>query len=259
MMNIIHLFLLYKKLIYFILNLLIKKKENSNTMNSQNTIFYEIEKYIRNMVAQNNGSFNRDAILIQSKDWMEKYPVEFNSILNMIENERKSGYSDFMDDSTPSVAYGGGFVDDSTPSIAYGGGFVDDSTPSIAYGGGFVDDSTPSVAYGSGFADDSTPSVAYGGGFADDSTPSVAYGGGFADDSTPSVAYGGGFADDSMPSFYHTGSIYAADETPNILPNQDDPMGSDEVDSSPNGNQDDDEFDSYMPLQRTMSSLPPRK
>ena len=217
MMNIIHLFLLYKKLIYFILNLLIKKKENSNTMNSQNTIFYEIEKYIRNMVAQNNGSFNRDAILIQSKDWMEKYPVEFNSILNMIENERKSGYSDFMDDSTPSVAYGGGFVDDSTPSIAYGGGFVDDSTPSVAYGSGF------------------------------------------ADDSTPSVAYGGGFADDSMPSFYHTGSIYAADETPNILPNQDDPMGSDEVDSSPNGNQDDDEFDSYMPLQRTMSSLPPRK
>ena len=231
MMNIIHLFLLYKKLIYFILNLLIKKKENSNTMNSQNTIFYEIEKYIRNMVAQNNGSFNRDAILIQSKDWMEKYPVEFNSILNMIENERKSGYSDFMDDSTPSVAYGGGFVDDSTPSIAYGGGFVDDSTPSVAYGSGFADDSTPSVAYG----------------------------GGFADDSTPSVAYGGGFADDSMPSFYHTGSIYAADETPNILPNQDDPMGSDEVDSSPNGNQDDDEFDSYMPLQRTMSSLPPRK
>jgi len=182
-------------------------------MNSQNTIFYEIEKYIRNMVAQNNGSFNRDAILIQSKDWMEKYPVEFNSILNMIENERKSGDSDFMDDSTPSVAYGSGFADDSTPSVAYGGGFADDSTPSVAYGSGFVDDSTPSIAYGGGFVDDSTPSCTYGG--------------------------------------------FAVDETPNILPNQDDPMGSDEVDSSPNGNQDDDESDSYMPLQRTMSSLPP--
>ena len=125
---------------------------------------------------------------MQSKEWMEKYPVEFNSILNMIENEKRSDGSDFMDDSTPSFHHGGGY----------------------------------------------------------------------ADDSMPSVAYGGGYADDSTPSFHHGGCIYASDETPSILRHQDDPMGSDEVDSSPNGNEDDDENDSYMPLQRTMSSLPPQ-
>ena len=128
------------------------------------SIFTEIEKYIREMIAKNDDSFNRDAILMQSKEWMEKYPVEFNSTLNMIEIEGGSGGcgSDFMDDSTP--------------------------------------------------------------------------------------------------SFHHGSTIYTSDETPSVLHIQDDPMGSpngsDEVDSSSNGNADDDEMESYIPLQRTMSSAP---
>jgi len=205
-------------------------------MSTQQIIISEIEKYIRDTVAKNNGSFNRDAILMQSKEWMEKYPVEFNSILNVIENERKSGGSDFMDDSMPSIHLGGGYADDSTPSVAYGGRYADDSTPSVAYGGRYADDSTPSLHHSG-----------YGG-----------YGGRYADDSTPSFHHGGGYADDSTPSFHHGGGY--ADEIPSIIHHQDDPMGSpigsDVIDSSPNGNDDDDEIDSYMPLQRTMSSLP---
>ena len=172
--------------------------------------FIEIEKYIRETIAKNDGSFNRDAILMQSKEWMETFPVEFNSILNMIENEGRNDGCDFMDDSMPSMHLGGYCDDDFTPSVAFGSRFDDDFTPSVAFGSRFDDNFTP-----------------------------------------------------SMPSFHHGGIIYAADETPSILRNQDDPMGSpigsDEVDSSPNGNADDDEIDSYMPLQRTMSSLPPSR
>ena len=118
----------------------------------------EIEKYIREMIA--GDSFNREAILMKSKEWMEKFPVEFNSVLNMIEAEGRNVGCDFMDDSTPSVAYGSRYDDDSTPSVAYGSRYADDSTPSVAYGSRYDDDSKPSVAYG-GYADDSTPSVAY--------------------------------------------------------------------------------------------------
>ena len=144
----------------------------------------EIEKYIREMIA--GGSFNREAILIKSKEWMEKFPVEFNSVLNMIEAEGRNSGCDFMDDSTPSVAYGG-------------------------------------------YADDSTPSVAYGG---------------YADDSTPSVAHHDEYSGNIMPD--HMSSV------------SDSPMGSDHIDSSPSGDQDDD-FESDMPLQRTMSCAPSRR
>ena len=121
----------------------------------------QIEKYIREINATNGGSFNREAILKQSQEWMEKFPVEFNSVLNMIEAEGRNVGCDFMDDSMPSEAYGSRFTDDiSSSSVAYGG-YADDSTPSVAYHGCFDDDSTPSVAYG-GYADDSTPSVAMG-------------------------------------------------------------------------------------------------
>ena len=120
----------------------------------------QIEKYIREKIA--GGSFNREAILMQSQEWMEKFPVEFNSVLNMIEAEgRNVGCDEMMDDSVPSVAYHGGYADDSTPSVAYHGGYADDSTPSVAYHGGYADDSMPSVAYHGGYADDSTPSVAH--------------------------------------------------------------------------------------------------
>jgi hypothetical protein len=175
----------------------------------------KIEKYIREMIANNCGSFNREEILAHSKEWMEKFPVEFNSVLNMIEAEgRNVGCDEMMDDSTPSVAYQGG----------YHGCYDDDSTPSVAYHGG----------YHGGYADDSTPSVAFGG-----------YHGGYADDSTPSVAphhneYGDNIAPDNMSSVVES------------------PMGSDHIDSSPGGYPDDD-FESYTPLQRTMSCTPPRK
>ena len=147
----------------------------------------EIEKYIREMIA--GGSFNREAILIKSKEWMEKFPVEFNSVLNMIEAEGRNVGCDFMDDSTPSVAYHGGYDDDSTPSVAYHGGYDDDSTPSVAphhdeYSGNIMPDHMSSVS-------------------------------------------------DSL-------------------------MGSDHIDSSPSGDQDDDS-ESDMPLQRTMSCAPSRR
>ena len=186
---------------------------DENTMSTPN--FIEIEKYIREMIAKNDGSFNRDAILMQSKEWMEKYPVEFNSILNMIENEKRSDGSDFMDDSTPSVAYGSRFADDSIPSMHLGG---------------YADDSTPSVAYGSRYADDSTPSVAYG------SRNGV--------EPTPPVAHHDEYSGNIMPD--HMSSV------------SDSPMGSDHIDSSPGGYQDDG-FESDMPLQRTMSCAPSRR
>jgi hypothetical protein len=161
----------------------------------------EIEKYIREMIA--GGSFNREAILIKSKEWMEKFPVEFNSVLNMIEAEGRNVGCDFMDDSTPSVAYGSRYDDDSTPSVAYHGGYADDSTPSVAYNGGYADDSTPSVA-------------------------------------PHHDEYSGNIMPDHMSSV------------------SDSLMGSDHIDSSPSGDQDDDS-ESDMPLQRTMSCAPSRR
>jgi hypothetical protein len=192
----------------------------------------EIEKYIREMIATNGGSFNREAFLMKSKEWMEKFPVEFNSVLNMIEAEGRNVGCDEM-------------MDDSTPSVAYGSRFADDSTPSVAYGSRYDDDSTPSVAYGSRFADDSTPSVAYHGCFDDDSTPSFAFGSRHGVESTPPIApnhdeYSGNIAPDHMSSV------------------SDSPMASDHIGSSPGGYPDDD-FESDMPLQRTMSCALPRR
>ena len=111
----------------------------------------QIEKYIREINATNGGSFNREAILKQSQKWMEKFPVEFNSVLNMIEAEGRNVGCDEMDDSTPSVAY-----DISSSSVAYCG-YADDSTPSVTYGSRFTDDSMPSFAFGSRPVVESTP------------------------------------------------------------------------------------------------------
>ena len=80
-------------------------------MYTQNISSLQIEKYIRNLILQNDGIFDRYAILKQSKEWIEKYPIEFNSILIMIEKDSRN--DDMIDDSTPSVAYGcGGYADD---------------------------------------------------------------------------------------------------------------------------------------------------
>jgi hypothetical protein len=190
----------------------------------------QIENYIRDLITKNSGIFNRNSIMMQSNEWLQKFPVEFNSILNFIENEGKN--DEMMDDSTPSVAYHGAYADDSTPSVAYQGGYADDSTPSVAYHGAYADDSTPSVDYHGDYADDSTPSVAYQGGYADDSTPSVAYHSGYAE-------YNGNIIQDHMSSVSES------------------PIGSDHIDSSPGGYPDD--FESDMPLQRSMSYAPPRK
>ena len=204
----------------------------------------QIEKYIREMIATNGGSFNREAILMQSKEWMEKFPVEFNSVLNMIEAEGRNVGYDEMDDSMPSAAYGSRFANDSTPSATYHGCFANDSMPSEAYGG-YADDSTPSVAYGSRYADDSTPSAAYHGCFDDDSTPSFSFGSRPGVEPTPPVApHHDEYSGNIMPD--HISSV------------ADSPMGSDHIDSSPGGYPDDD-FESDMPLQRTMSCAPPRK
>ena len=124
-------------------------------MATQNIPFVEIENYIRDLIIKSGGFFNRDEILNASKEWMEKYPVEFNSILNLIENES----SRIDDDSTPSVAH----------YEEYSGNIMPDPMSSIS----------------------------------------------------------------------------------------DSPMGSDHIDSSPGGYPD--EFESDMPLQRTMSYAPPRK
>jgi hypothetical protein len=180
-------------------------------MSNQNIPFVEIENYIRNLIFKNCGVFDRNSIMMQSHEWMQKFPVEFNGILNFIENKERN--DDMMDDSTPSVAIGDRFADDSTPSVAFGSRFADDSTPSVAYGG-YADDSTMSVAFGSRFADDSTPSVAH------------------------YEEYSGNIMPDPMSSI------------------SDSPMGSDHIDSSPGGYPD--EFESDMPLQRTMSHGPPR-
>ena len=94
-------------------------------MDNQNTFFVEIENYIRNLISKNNGIFDRDSIMMQSKEWMQKFPVEFNSMLNLIENEGKN--DEMMDDSAPSVAFGGSrFVDDSAPSVTFGGSYSSD-------------------------------------------------------------------------------------------------------------------------------------
>ena len=187
----------------------------------------QIEKYIRELIATNGGSFEREAILAQSKGWMEMFPVEFNSVLNMIEAEGRNVGYDEMDDSTPSVAYGG-YADDSVPSVAYGG-YADDSTPSVAYGG---------------YADDSTPSVAYG-----------------CYNNEPKITniFGYKCADDSTPSFTPHHDEYSG----NIMPDRmssvaDSPMGSDQIDSSPGGYADDD-FESCNLLQRTTSCAQPRR
>lgn len=120
----------------------------------------QIEKYIRGVIATNGFSFNRDAILIKSKEWMENFPVEFNSVLNMIEAEgRNIGY-DEMDDSTPSVDNGCN-ADDSILSVTYDRSINQPNITNIIYGYKYSDDSTPSVAYYGGYADDSTPSVTY--------------------------------------------------------------------------------------------------
>ena len=134
------------------------------------------------MILKNSGVFDRNSIMMHSYEWMQKFPVEFNSILNLIENE------------------------------------------------------------GSRIDDDSTPSVAFHSGYADDSTPSVAFHGGYADDSTPSVAHYEEYSGNIMPD--HMSSV------------SDSPMGTEHIDSSPGGYPD--EFESDMPLQRTMSHGPPR-
>ena len=191
-------------MIYFMINFY----QFTKTMETQ------IENYIRDLITKNSGIFNRNSIMMQSNEWMQKFPVEFNSILNFIENEGKN--DEMMDDSAPSVAYHGGYTDDSTPSVAYHGSYADDSTPSVAYHGGYADDSAPSVAYHGGYADDSTPSVAN------------------------YEEYNRNIIQDHMSSV------------------SDSPMGSDHIDSSPGGYPDDD-FESNIPLQRTMSSAPSRK
>ena len=142
----------------------------------------QIEKYIREMLATNDGSFEREAILAQSKGWMEMFPVEFNSVLNMIEAEGRNVGYDEMDDSTPSVAYGG-YADDSTPSVAYG---CYNNEPKITniFGYKCADDSTPSFTphhdeYSGNIASDHMSSVADSPMGSDqiDSSP-----GGYADD-----------------------------------------------------------------------------
>jgi hypothetical protein len=186
-------------------------------MNNQNTSFVEIENYIRNLILKNNGIFDRDSIMMQSKEWMQKFPVEFNSMLNLIENEGKN--NDMMDDTTSSsVAFGSRFADDTTSSsVAFGGyKYVDDSVPSVAFGGSkYVDDSVSSVAFGSRFADDTTSS---------------------------SVAFGGSkYVDHSAKE-----PISLVDNSPKA-----DSMNSD---YSPCGNLDDPDDELFSPLQRTMSS-----
>jgi hypothetical protein len=194
--------------------------------------FSEIENYMRDIISKNHGIFNRESIMKQSAEWMQKFPVEFNSILNFIENEETNN---MMDDSTPSVAFHGGYADDSTPSVAFHGGYADDSTPSVAFHGGYADDSTSSIIFGSRIDDDSTPSVAFHDGYANVSTSSVIFGSRIADNSASSV-------------------VNMHDQ---MSPVSNSAMGSDHIDSSPGGYPDDD-FDSFMPLQRTMSSSTPR-
>ena len=152
------------------------------------TNFGEIEKYIHDEISKNHGIFNRDSIIKQSSEWIQKFPVEFNSILNFIENE---GRNDMMDDAPSSVVFGSRIADESS-SVVFGSRFADESS---------------SVAFGSRIDDDLASSV-----------------------------------------------VNMHDQMSSV---SDSPMGSDHIDSSPGGYPDDD-FDSYMPLQRTMSSTTPR-
>ena len=153
------------------------------------THFAEIEKYIRDSISKNQGIFNRDTIMMQSAEWLQKFPVEFNSILNFIENEETN---DMMDDSPSSDAFQGGYANYSTSSVIFGSRIDNDSTSSVIFGCRIADDSTSSVA--------------------------------------------------NMHD--HISQV------------SDSPMGSEHIDSSPGGYPDDD-FDSYMPLQRSMSSTTP--
>jgi hypothetical protein len=207
--------------------------------------FSEIENYIRDIISKNHGIFNRDTIMMQSAEWMQKFPVEFNSILNFIENEETN---DMMDDTPSSVAFGSRIADDSTSSVAFGSRIADDSTSSVAFGSRIADDTPSSVAFGSRIADDSTSSVIFGARIADDSTSSVAIGSKIDDDSTSSVIFGARIADDLASSV-----VNMHDQMSQV---SDSPMGSEHIDSSPGGYPDDD-FDSYMPLQRSMSSTTP--
>jgi hypothetical protein len=197
-------------------------------------IFIEIEKYIRNKIAMNGGFFNREQIWNESIEWFVNNPVEFNSILNLIENEG----SRFADDSTPSAAKSDRIDDDSTPSVAFGGEYADDSTPSVAFGGEYADDSTPSDALGSRIDDDYTPVT-------EDSKSLIT-----------NIFYGYKSADHS-PHCVLNHDEYSG----NILPEHmsfvaDSQMGSDQVDSSPGGYSD---FETDTPLQRTISFAPPRR
>jgi hypothetical protein len=112
----------------------------------------KIEKYIREMIAADGGSFNREAILQRSKEWMQNFPVEFNSVLNMIEAEGRNVECDEMDDSTPSIEYDFGFTNDlSSESVAYfhqtkSNSNITNIIYEYKYADDSIDDSTPSVA-----------------------------------------------------------------------------------------------------------------
>lgn len=149
--------------------------------------FAKIENYIRDIISKNHEIFNKESIMKQSAEWMQKFPVEFNSILNFIENEETNN-----------------MMDDAPSSVAFQGGYADDSTSSVAFGSRIDDDSTSSVAFGARIADDLASSV-----------------------------------------------VNMHDQ---MSPVSDTPMGSEHIDSSPGGYPDDD-FNSYMPLQRSMSSV----
>ena len=177
--------------------------------------FSEIENYIRDIISKNNGIFNKESIMKQSAEWMQKFPVEFNLILNFIENEDTN---DMMDDAPSSVAFQGGYADDIESSVIFGARIDNDSTSSVAFGSRIDNDSTSSVAFGSRIDNDSTSSVIFGARIADDLASSV---------------------------------VNMHDQ---MSPVSDSPMGSEHIDSSPGGYPDDD-FDSCMPLQRTMSSV----
>jgi hypothetical protein len=97
----------------------------------------QIEKYIRELIATNSGSFEREAILVKSKEWMEKFPVEFNSVLNMIEAEGIHFGCDEMNDFTPSFSFGSRPGEESTPPVAphhdeYSGNIAPDHISSVS-------------------------------------------------------------------------------------------------------------------------------
>ena len=184
-------------------------------------IFIEIEKYIRHFIAKKDGFFNREQILNASIEWMQKYPVEFNSILNLIENE------------------GSRFADDSIPSVTFDSRIDDDSTPSVAFGGEYADDSTPSVALGSRIDDDSTPVT--------EGNKSM----------ITNIFYEYKSADHSPHCVLNHDDEYSGNIMPEHLSSVAySPMGSDHIDSSPGGYSD---FETDTPLQRTMSFAPPKR